>query len=314
MLCFTALGIVYEQRSDELSVVVSPQLRREIRAMAELAEMDRAKLAYGQQPSLRTKRLSKLVDNDLPEGAINNLCPLSGLPSETVLSKVASSHPKGPGRFNFAVLDDQRTPFFGSMGPNIVQIDPEVMNLYSLNDEDYVEFMTAFFKFRNSHIVEILTAYVRTIDEIPTVDGQKVDKKGKGGVPLGHNYTQALHMMRTALQTILKKLSRVINVETEFAKTGLSLSSYCQTWMRYGEAQADAEFSVMSPHFQTKLNFDSVHHFLEYVGHDITPQDIDLIRNAQITSMNNKIGIPDIKFSDYTGAFVDVDGTWQNGL
>lgn len=318
MLSFTAIGVMFVPCSDELSVVVSADLRDEIRIMAELAEVDRIKLVSEHMQSLRTVRLTKMVENEppLPEVAMNNLCPLSGLPSDTVLSQVARAYPKGHGQFHFAVLDDQRTPFFGSMGPNIVQIEPEVMNLYSLNDEDYSEYMRAFFRFRTLHIVEILAAYVRTIDDIPTVDNQKVDKKGRGGIPLGLNNTRALHAIKKALQTVLYKFSRAINVEDEFAKTGLSLSSFCQTWMRNGEPQAKAEFSVMSPHFQTKLNFVSVHQFLDYLGpeHEITQNDIDILVNAQISSMNGKLAIPGIKFADYTGAFVDVDGTWRDGL
>lgn len=312
MFQFTAIGVMVEPCIDDsLSVVVSPKLCREIRYYAGLAEADRLVLV---EKGLRSLSLSKSALNPhIPEANKNGLCPLSGLPKDTLLSKLASKSPKGQERFNFTVLDDQRMPFFGSMGPNIVEIDPQAMNLYSLNDEDYIEYLTAFFKFRTSHIIEILTAYVRTIKGMPSMDGEKVEKQGKGAQPLGSENTRALYAMEQALTEVISKLSRVINVEAEFAKTGLSISSFCQTWMKNGTAQKTAEFSIMSPHFQTRLNINSVYQFLNYVGDKISPHDIDLLTSAQITSMNGKLEIPGIKFADYTGAFVDVDGTWRDG-
>jgi len=284
---FAEIGVFVE---DGLSVVVGRELRKEIQEMGKLAEEDRLR-------RVRTERLSKTPMNDM-------VCPVSCKPSETILSKNAKD--KQEEKYNFAILQDQRLPFFGSMGPNIVQIQPDIINLFSLDDREYSTYLTLFYRFRDSNSTKILEAYVKTIDNMPMIDGQYINVM-RGGQPIGVENTQAVSNFKEALHNAIRSGQ---SLETY----GMSLSSYCQTWMKEGIAQDAAEFSVMSPHFQTRLNIDSIETFISHFGEFITEDQVRLLLSAQITSMTGKLEIANVKFADYTGAFVDVDQTWCNGL
>lgn len=289
---FTEIGVFVETCIvDPLSVVVTEDLRHKIQHMGDEAENDR-------QKGLRSHKVSKLPH-------VSSLCPLSLNPSDTILSKLANDKPTQHRKYNFAILQDQRPPFFGSMGPNIVQIEPKIINLYSLKDDEYFTYLEYFFGFRDLHVKEILEAYVSTIEGM-AVDGQIVHT-AQGGQPLGKENSLALIHFQEALKLAIRGGQ---SLETY----GMSLRSYCQTWMRGGEATENAEFSVMSPHFQTRLNINNVDTFLSHFGAVVNVSEVELLMNAQITSMTRQLKIPNVVFpADYTQAFVDVDRTWQNG-
>jgi len=277
----------------ECFVPVDKDLYHAIHEEAKIAEKDRQKVVNGEGG--RTERMSKMPN-------VENLCPASGMPSDTILSKMARGHER------FAVLQDARPPFLGSMGPNIVLCKPEMMNLYSLSPEEYSEFRRDFYVFRDTHTDEILRAYAQTIDE-QVKRPEFVELYGK-------KILEALGRFKQVLEIVIGKLGRKISVKDEFVKTGLTLSSFCQTWMKNGEAQAKAEFSVMSPHFQTKLNIKDRAALVAFVGEGrINDEDLDCIEKAQITTLKGYLdldrgGRSAHKFADYTGAFVDLDRSW----
>jgi hypothetical protein len=274
-------------------VPVDKALYMAIHEEGKKAELDRLKVVKGEGE--RTKRMSKTRDNAI-------LCPPSGLPSDTILSKQAQGHEQ------FSVLTDQRPPFIGSMGPNIVLCNPKIMNIFSLDPAAYSRMRRDFYEFRATHIDEILRAYATTIDEQVT--------KPDFVELYGENIRVALERFKHVLEVIIGKMTRKINKD-EFAQTGLTLSSYCQTWMRNGAAQANAEFSVMSPHFQTKLNIEDRAALFAYVGrHHITDADLDCLEKAQLTTLEGYLDLDRGEksargFADYTGAFVDLDRSWS---
>lgn len=284
--------------------VVTPNLLADIRAKAVLAESDRQVRAQGGEA---TPRLTK------------GSCPESGLPNDTILSKLANDkftqthdYERTSGA-KFAVLSDQTLPFFGSVGPNIVQVFPSetTINLFSLQKRrDFAEYLTRFNQFRNDNIVEIAQAYANTIQGARKQDGQLFHKT--------HLLTKEHSEWLLHFQNVMLKLITYIKGSPHMpgkalSEAGMSMSSFCQTWMRNDVATDDAQFSIMSPHFQTKFNVVNIENMAsklhldakekEAVSHLCDPMGIQFITMGGLLPTDAGT----VELADYTGAFVDVD-------
>ena len=80
----------------------------------------------------------------------------------------------------------------------------------------------------------------------------------------------------------------------------MRVNSYCQTWAQNG-CPGSAEFSVMSPHFQTRFYLDDIELFNNTCG--------DIVTNAHLDSYKHMI----LRFNDimiqekYDGKFINLD-------
>lgn len=147
--------------------------------------------------------------------------------------------------------------------------------------------------FRNESLDAVFKLYVDGFCEC--VDGGYQVQKGKPIYLQEHlrdAYAQVCELMRT------------IQEHFDF-KQIFGVNSYCQTWLRNGQPVGAPQFSVMSPHFQTRFYVKDPRSLAEVVGqHGITQQHLQSYRTILelfTCQMQPDCGIPEGQ------AFVNMD-------
>jgi hypothetical protein len=238
--------------------------------------------------NIRSPMLSKLYH--LP-GKIG-LCPDDLNPNHTVLAgkgagrKVDGSAWKAGeggeiGDNNImTVINDRNMPFGGgSNGPNIVVTDCQEkygrnrVNLFHQNRVDTIQMAKDVIQFRNKHLSSIFKLFVVHMCSRDFMIDFKLDptKDTVLEESLRTDYVNMCCLFRKVLECIstytssltIGRLNQLIDngiiKSKRFPYTftlnecGFECVSFCQTWLRFGSEVGEAQFSVMSPHFQTRF-------------------------------------------------------------
>jgi hypothetical protein len=161
-------------------------------------------------------------------------------PDVSVLTRIYTKQPLVEGE-HFGILADRGKSLLGdSNGPNGVlhnfdkTYEVDRYNLFYETPQKTLKLLEDYIKFRNNNIDAIWTAYIdRLIKDLESEDKYQMIRKVfiniKKQIEADGNNLQALH------------------------QNGIDVVSYCQTWLRNGGAVGKAEFSVPSPHFQTRF-------------------------------------------------------------
>ena len=174
-------------------------------------------------------------------------CPDSLNPDDTILCKLGRGD-IGPGgsigdKQVLTVIDDRNMPLGGgSCGPNGVATacGGDRINLFYRDIPQTRGLLDAYLALRSANEDAIFDYYVKKL----------VSSQG--------NYTMDPGKDETLNPAYHKDYDHVCVLMTlvrlhGFRKCGFSVNSFCQTWLRNGSAVGNAEFSVMSPHFQNRF-------------------------------------------------------------
>ena len=291
--------ISFVPSNDEIEALIAQAVNAEqVREYLQKGEWWRSGFKYALNNS--PKLLSKLYN--LP-GKFG-LCPDSLNPDDTILAKLGRGDigPGGLGDGPLRVINDRNMPLGStSCGPNGVLIDcqgekygPNRMNLFNESIEKTTALLNDYIEFRNKNLNAIFEMYVKKIND--SAETMKLDpsKDQQLAMELQDDYKN----VATMFSLILSKSS-----SSSLSDCGIDVVSFCQTWLRNGSKVGDAQFSVMSPHFQTRF----------FVS------DIDALKgcgvtDAQIASYKKIIAhFDEIMSKDYGvggggPAFINLDG------
>jgi len=208
--------------------------------------------------------------NAKAEGKYRNpgLCPVSLNPDDTILARLARGDIAAPLRGyvwgsddTLTVIDDRNMPLGGgSCGPNGILVDcngkygKNRINLFYPSD-DWPNLLRDYLAFRDYNVAVMFSRYCKKLRDH---DGNyKFDLRGvdndqnKLAVDLRPHYSKACQLL-SAVEAEANKGEKTLG------ELGIGVISFCQTWLRNdtrkGPAKVgNAQFSVMSPHFQTRF-------------------------------------------------------------
>ena len=294
-------GVDFEKASiSKISFVPTNDEVLALIAQAKNAENVRHGLATGSSdntPWRSVKLLSKLYN--LP-GKFG-LCPDSLDPNDTILAKLGRGDigPGGLGTSSLRVINDRNMPLGStSCGPNGVLIDcqgeygPNRMNLFYSDLDITTRLLNDYIKFRNDNLDAIFEMYVKKINA--SAETMKLDPSKEA---------QLDEKLQDDYRNVAAMFSNILASNLSLAKCGISVNSFCQTWLRNGSKVGDAQFSVMSPHFQTRF----------FISNIDALKSCD-VNDAQIASYKNIIAhFDEIMSKDYGvggggPAFINLDG------
>mmetsp|Transcript_61122 Transcript_61122/g.114285 ORF Transcript_61122/g.114285 Transcript_61122/m.114285 type:complete len:346 (-) Transcript_61122:24-1061(-) len=245
----------------KVSFVPSGEEIQELLDQSRLAEKDRA-------AGRRGPLLSKLFQ--LP-GKFG-LCPDSLNPDDTILAKLGRGSANGgigPGgsigdASILTFINDRNMPLGSSSnGPNAVLTncsdgkygspDHPRINLFYESEEKVMQLLGDFMSLRRENEAELFKMYVSKL--------QEHDEGGKSAFKLDPTkpelLSEALRPHYTNTVRMLQKVAEAVGEHGSISDYGLEVNSYCQTWLRNGGGKGGtvgtAQFSVMSPHFQTRF-------------------------------------------------------------
>ncbi|MBN21305.1 MAG: hypothetical protein CL678_08470 [Bdellovibrionaceae bacterium] len=248
-------------------------------------------------PKAYAKLLSKLVQ--LP-GEFG-LCPDSLNPNDTILAKLGRGEksggigPGGLGDRCLKIINDRNMPLGStSCGPNGVVTQSEGrMNLFHQNQETTRSLLEDYISFRDKNLNAIFEMFVKKIES--SAETMKLDPEKEATLEgkLQPDYRNVKDMFNLVLQNRGNK---------NLSDCGIGCVSFCQTWLRNNFDVGDAQFSVMSPHFQTRF-YVSDDANLKSCG--VTPDQIA----SYVTIINNfnKIMSQDYGIGGGGQAFVNLD-------
>ena len=165
------------------------------------------------------------------------------------------------------------------------------MNLFYKNKYETKRLLDDYLNMRDTNINEIFVFYVEMLKNHQSNcyrlrsdknDGPKLDKCE---IPHYDRYIEVMDIIKDRGGPI---------------SCGMRVNSYCQTWAQNG-CTGSAEFSVMSPHFQTRFYLDDIELFNNTCG--------DIITNAHLDSYKHMI----LRFNGimiqekYDGKFINLD-------
>jgi len=294
-------GADFEKASiSKISFVPTDEEVLALIAQANNAENVRKGLATGSTdntPWRSVKLLSKLYN--LP-GKFG-LCPDSLNPDKTILAELGRGDkgPGGLGTSSLRVINDRNMPLGStSCGPNGVLVEcqgeygPNRMNLFYGDLEKTTRLLNDYIKFRNDNLDAIFEMYVKKINA--SAETMKLDPSKEA---------QLDEKLQDDYRNVAAMFSRILDTNLSLAQCGISVNSFCQTWLRNGSKVGDAQFSVMSPHFQTRFFISDID-ALKSCG----------VNDAQIASYKNIIAhFDEIISKDYGvggggPAFINLDG------
>ena len=190
----------------------------------------------------RTSNLSKTLDNTV-------VCPSTLNPDDTILCKLGRGD-IGPGGkigdpSKMITINDRPMPFGStSLGPNTVVTDCQHswgenrVNLFYKDIASTKMLINYFMGYRENYKQDIFRLFIDKFTSHSTDFNT-----GMGGF-----LESAFH---SDYLTVCQMFTILRNVP--FHETGFSVMSFCQTWMKHNSTIPETQFSVMSPHFQTRF-------------------------------------------------------------
>jgi len=262
-----------------------------------IAEVDR-------KSHTKSSKLSKMAN-------VGALCPDTFDPNDTILCKLAKGKANGgigPGGkignpLSLTVIDDAKMPYFGvSNGPNGVLTDCQDtygenrINLFYKSKECTAQLLNDFISFRNAHCDQIFAMFVKKLQAHKDAD-YTIDITKKGDLCLDIKFHEDFNNLCSLFTTLLEKNKKGISLKD----MGLNLISYCQTWLR-GDTIGDAQFSVMSPHFQTRIYVVDDKKFMEAIDNN---QDF---AKSYVNAINHFTNLSQANYGGSEGpSFIDLD-------
>lgn len=217
----------------------------------------------------------------------------------------------------FVIMNDRNMPYYGaSNGGNgvLVNFDENKYGKYRINlfykdEEQTKKLLKDYIRLRNKNMGKILKQFVNKLE---SHNNQANFDKLKMSNPQQTNYNNVCIMFRILLENLLKD-NDISNINLKALETcGVSCISFCQTWARNNKMLYTPEFSVGSPHFQTRFYVTDDLLLLKYLEIDWTKYN--QIKNNIVTSYNDVIKDFDkiMEEKNYSGkngpAFVNMDG------
>jgi len=219
---------------------------------------------------------------------------------------------------HLAIIDDRDIPLMAlSMGPNgvLAEFPPkyggdERINLFYKDDASTMRLLIDYLMFRNANRPTIFAAFVKKLEAHQSA-GYKInpdkgeDEPNKLEKPERKKYDHIVLFFSRLLEAMYK-IGETKDIPADLNDIGIGMISFCQTWMQDCKP-SDAAFSVMSPHFQTRLYVKDVKlvmHALSYVQKADDPQAEDLLKNYRVV-MGELLAR--MKEAGYTKAFVHLD-------
>ncbi|CAE7243243.1 unnamed protein product [Symbiodinium natans] len=198
------------------------------------------------------------------------LCPDSLQPDDTILAKLGRKAMEDQTGFwdsagVLTFINDRNMPLGSSSnGPNAVlarcadgtygTVEHPRMNLFYESEEKVRLLLNGFMSFRAASEKDIFEMYVAKLQQHSL--GGSSSFKLDPTKPALLNVTLQAHYVKTV--NLLQKVLAAMDASGgSLAQYGLRINSYCQTWLRNGHPVGDAQFSVMSPHFQTRVFVES---------------------------------------------------------
>jgi hypothetical protein len=227
-----------------MSFVPTPDELSQLLAQSRAAETARETMTRG-------PLLSKLHHLNPSFG----LAPASLDPNDTILARLGRNGPIQDLGKGLSFIDDRNMPLCGkSCGPNGILFDchsdrygPSRINLFYQTQRKTAALLFDFLQFRNQHVNELFRLYVRKF--IAHKEGGYAIDLSRPQVVLD----EALHNDYDLTCAMFRRvLDEVDAGRRTLSECGVSCTSFCQTWMR--RTVGNAQFSVMSPHFQTRFH------------------------------------------------------------
>ncbi|CAE7871518.1 unnamed protein product [Symbiodinium sp. KB8] len=203
---------------------------------------------------------------------IKALCPESLNPDDTILAKLGRGSSRGgigaggsigdPGMLTF--LNDTKMPLGSSSnGPNAVltnctsgvygTMERPRINLFYESEEKVQALLVDFMSLRTANEASLFKMYVAKLQEF-THGGKNAFKLDPAKEELLDQELQTDYANTVSMFT---KVASALGESGSIEDYGLKVNSYCQTWLRNGAGGGgevgNAQFSVMSPHFQTRF-------------------------------------------------------------
>lgn len=252
----------------------------------------------------RSKLLSKLVDKP----AKLNLCPDTLNPDDTVLSILGrESKIKND---TYALIDNRTITLAGgigngSFGPNCVMYNCNgVINLFDCDPNELQCKLQDFFEFRDTNALNVLNVYNDKLIKHREC-GYKVSLSEDKVIPAD---IQSHYDNYMELFSMLVGMCKHNNIH----EYGLGIASYCQTWMRKNTKPGNAEFSVMSPHYQTRIFIKDAHLLRFMLESNYTNCDVDAMFDSYVFLHNYCIqSMPEYGMEGGGQAFVNMDGLFE---
>lgn len=244
------------------------------------------------------------------------LCPDSLNPDDTILVKLGRGAIAHSGVVDSAgvltFINDRNMPLGSSSnGPNAVlanctngpygTLEHPRINLFYESQDKVKGLLKDFINFRSANEKKVFQMFVEKL--------QLHSASGKSSFKLDPTKPQVLeetlqpHYVKTV--SLFQKVATAMEGDSDgsLAKYGLRVNSYCQTWLRNGSPVGEAQFSVMSPHFQTRF-------FVESAGKLAAAGVTDAEKESYIAILKHFTEVM-VKL-DYGGkngqAFVNLDG------
>ena len=252
--------------------------------------------------SRQGKLLSKLFN--LPGKC--GLCPDSLDPNDTILAKKGKESMFIKNDI-FSIIDDKNMPLGStSCGPNGVLFETEeIINLFHKDTDTTKKLLNKYISFRNENIIAVFEMFVNKIKNSAITMLLDPTKKDKLSKDLQGHYSNVMKMFETVLGHLSVSSYATNNYSSSsLSNCGIGCVSFCQTWLRntLNAKVGDAQFSVMSPHFQTRF-YVSNDEALKRCG--VTQKQID----SYVTIINNFDAIMSKDYGIHGGgqAFVNLD-------
>ena len=193
-------------------------------------------------------------------GNERNLLPESLDPMDTVLTRLGreaiKEYPESIASSGFAFIPDRNMTFGGgSCGPNGVLVDchdkfgKNRINLFRENPDETLKLLESYLSFRNENEKMLFDLFIKHINRDAFTKDFKIDPEKEATLPVDLRH---LYLLTVSL---FNKINTIISSceKTSLDDCGIGCVSFCQTWMRNGHNVEDAQFSVCSPHFQTRF-------------------------------------------------------------
>lgn len=195
------------------------------------------------------------------------MCPETLNPNDTVLAGMGSNRrvegaswePEGGGTIGdkslLTVINDKYMPYGGgSNGPNGVLTDCQVkygtnrVNLFYHSENETKQLLMDYLDLRNKHLKSIFNLLVEHLQTPEFINEYRLDPK-KDITP----ENTLSNELQNDYKNMCSMFHKLNSTKKDLIHCGMGCISYCQTWLRKGGKVGEAQFSVMSPHFQNRF-------------------------------------------------------------